>query len=229
MTVTKFARRVARPAGLALIIAGLAGGTAAYGRGIEMFPRSTSHPGHLAKKKPKKKSSVGPRGPKGPQGATGPQGPQGVAGPQGPQGAVGPMGPGAFKFAFSGAPVANDPEHKVLPVGPFQLGLSCLPGTKPGDIGFEIYVTIPASVQYVQTLESLPESGPQAPPTINSGVEPAIPTTPQIDPIENGKSAETWATVMLTNPATAESTWLEIWYGATTGSSASCFISGIEI
>ena len=134
MTVAMFARRVARPAGLALIIAGLGSGTAAYGHGIEMFPRTVTHHGHLAKKKPKKKSSVGPRGPKGaqgvtgPQGAAGPQGSQGVAGPQGP---VGPMGPGAFKFAFFGAPVANDPEHNVLARGPFQLGGVACPARTP--------------------------------------------------------------------------------------------------
>ncbi len=229
MTVAKFARRVARPAGLALIIAGLGGGTAAYGHGIEMFPRSATHHGHVAKKKSKKKTPVGPRGPRGPKGAAGPAGPQGAAGPQGPQGAVGPMGPGAFKFAFSGAPVANDPEHNVLPVGPFQLGLSCLPGVKPGDVGFKIYVTVPAALQYTQTLERLTETPPQAAPEVTSGSEPAIPTTPQLDELESGKSAEVWSTDMLTNPATGESTWLEIWYGATTGTSARCFMSGIEI
>ena len=139
------------------------------------------------------------------------------------------MGPGAFKFAFFGAPVANDPEHNVLARGPFQLGVSCLPGSNPGDVGFKIYVTVPAAVQYVQTLESLPESGPQEPPSVTSGAEPAIPTASETVNVSSGKNAETWATIMLTNPATGESTWLEIWYGATTGSPGSCFISGIEI
>ena len=35
----------------------------------------------------------GPIGPQGPQGSVGPQGPQGPVGPQGPQGEVGPQGP----------------------------------------------------------------------------------------------------------------------------------------
>ncbi|MGA7704314.1 MAG: hypothetical protein WB998_05400 [Solirubrobacteraceae bacterium] len=227
MTVARFARRVARPAGLALIITGLGGGTAAYGHGIEMFPRSITHPGHVAKKKSKKKTPVGPRGPRGPKGAPGPAGPQGAAGPQGPQGSVGPMGPGAFKFGFFEVPAANDPEHAVLPVGPFQLGLSCLPGVKAGAVDFKIYVTVPAALQYTQTLEMLTETPPQKAPEVTSGAQAAIPTTPQSTELEH--DAETWGTDLLTNPATGESTWLEIWYGATTGSSPSCFMSGIEI
>lgn len=229
MKIARFARLLLRSTGLALIVAVFAGGTVAYGQGIQLFPRSVTHAGHLAKKKPKKKT-VGPRGPRGPQGAKGapgPQGPQGVPGAPGAQGPIGPMGPGAFKFAFYGAPTANDPEHNALSTGPFQLGVSCLPGTKPGDVGFEIYVTVPAALEYTQTLESLVASGTQEAPAVSVGTQPVTPTTPQIVNVESDK--ETWATVMLTNPATAQTTWLELWYGATTGSSAECFISGIEI
>jgi hypothetical protein len=232
MTVVRFARRTARSTGLALIIAGLGGGTAAYGHGIEMFPRSVTQPGHVAKKKSKKKTTTGPRGPRGARGAPGAQGQQGAPGPQGaqgPQGPIGPMGPGALKFAFFGSPVVGDSEHDVLATGPFRLGVSCLPGTKSGDVGFKIDVTVPAALEYTQTFESLPASGTQEAPIISSGSEPAVPVTTETSNVESGKSAEVWATVLLTNPATGESTWLELWYGATTGSSARCFISGIEI
>jgi hypothetical protein len=137
------------------------------------------------------------------------------------------MGPGALKFAFFGVPTVNDPEHNVLATGPFQLGVSCLPGTKPGDVGFEIYVTVPAALEYTQTLEMLTTSGTQEAPLVSAGAQAATPTTTQSANLESNK--ETWATVMLTNPATGETTWLELWYGANTGSSAECFMSGIEI
>lgn len=227
MKVARFARLLLRSTGLALIVVALTGASVAYGQGIQLFPRSVTHPGHLAKKKPKKKTATGPRGPRGAQGVPGPQGSPGIQGPQGIQGPIGPMGPGALKFAFYGLPTANDPEHNVLPSGPFQFGMSCLPGTKPGDVGFEIYVTVPAALEYTQTLESLATSGTQEAPSITVGDQAAIPSTPQTANLESSK--ETWATVMLTNPATGETTWLELWYGATTGSSPECFISGIEI
>jgi len=229
MKVVRFARLLLRSTGLALVVAALGGGTVAYGHGIQLFPSSVKHPGHLAKK-PRKKTNTGPRGPRGatgPQGAQGSPGAQGPQGSQGPQGVQGPMGPGAFKFAFYGSPTVNDPEHNVLSVVPFQLGVSCLPGTKIGDVGFEIYVTVPAALEYTQTLESLVTSGTQEAPTVSVGAQPATPTTPQTVNVEN--SRETWATVMLTNPATGVTTWLELWYGATAGSSPECFVSGIEI
>ena len=227
MKVARSARLLLRSMGLALIVMALTGATVAYGQGIQLFPRSVTHPGHVAKKKSKKKVVTGPRGPRGAQGVPGPQGSPGAQGPQGVQGPIGPMGPGAFKFAFYGVPTANDPEHNALPIGPFQLGVSCLPGTKPGDVDFEIYVTVPAALEYTQTLESLVASGTQEAPEVSVGTQPVTPTTPQSTNFESDK--ETWATVMLTNPATGETTWLELWYGATTGSSAECFISGIEI
>lgn len=230
MKIARFTRVLLRATGLALIVAVFAGGTVAYGHGIQFFPSSVTGAGHLAKKKPKKKTAVGPRGPQGAKGAPGTQGVQGVQGVQGApgvQGPIGPMGPGAFKFAFYGVPTVNDPEHNALSTGPFQIGVSCLPGTKPGDVGFEIYVTVPAALEYTQTLESLVASGTQEAPAVTVGTQPATPTTPQSTNVESDK--ESWATVMLTNPATGETTWLELWYGASTGSSAECFISGIEI
>jgi hypothetical protein len=214
-----------RTAAIALMIASLGGGTVAYGDGINLFPKTPKHhPAHVSKKKKKKKKTpVGPRGPRGPRGATGAQGPQGL------QGSQGPAGPGAFKFAYVGPPTVNDPEHNVLPTGPFQLGVSCLPGTGPGDVGFKVYVTIPERLEYTQTLESLTEPPPQNAPSVTMSVQPAQTLTTQTTNIENGKNSETWATALLTNPATGVSTWLEIWYGATTGAEAHCFMSGIEI
>lgn len=227
MQIASFVRLLLRSTGLALIVAMFVGGTVAYGDGIQFFPRSVAHAGHLAKKKAKKKTATGPRGPRGAQGAPGPQGSQGPQGPQGVQGPVGPMGPGALKFAYFGAPTANDPEHNVLATGPFQLGLSCLPATKPGNVDFEIYVTVPAALEYTQTLETLATSGTQEAPAVTVGAQAAVPTTPQSAELESNR--ESWATVMLTNPATGVTTWLELWYGATTGSSAECYMSGIEI
>jgi Collagen triple helix repeat (20 copies) len=237
MKVPTFARRSLRSAGLALIVASLSGGTTASAQGIRFFPPSATHKGHVAKKKQKKKTSLrGPRGPRGftgPQGAQGPQGVQGATGSQGAtgaQGATGPMGPGAFKFNFVGLPTLSDRDHEVLPVGPFQLGVGCQPGTKVGDVGLKIWVTIPAALEYTQTLESLSETPPQPAPSVSEGNEPARPLTEVLTNIENGKTAAIWATLMLTNPATGTSTWLDLWYGATaTGSSPHCFMTGIEI
>jgi hypothetical protein len=241
MKLVGFTRLSLRSLGLAFAVMALGGVTAAYGHGIEMFPRSLTHPGHLAKKKSKKKTATGPRGPRGatgapgvagPQGPQGPQGVQGVQGVQGAQGAqgpIGPIGPGAFKFSFYGLPTASDPEHDVLSVGPFQLGVSCLPGEKTGDVGFKVYITIPAALKYTQSLESLTSSGTQTAPSVSVGSEPAIPVTTETTNIESGKTAEIWASVMLDNPATGESTWLEIWYGASAESSPQCFMSGIEV
>jgi hypothetical protein len=145
------------------------------------------------------------------------------------QGSQGPAGPGAYKFSYFGPPTVNDPEHNELPTGPFQLGVSCLPGTKAGDIGFKVYVTVPAALEYTQTLESFDEGPSQEAPTVSEGTEVATTLTTETDNVESGKSAEIWATAMLNNPATGASTWLELWYGATTGAGAHCFMSGIEI
>lgn len=237
MKVATFARRSLRAAGVALVVAALSGGSTAYAQGIQIFPRSLTHKGHVAKKK--KKSLRGPRGPRGPRGykgAPGAQGPQGAPGAQGgqgvqgPQGPTGPMGPGAFKFNFVGAPTVGDPIHNVLPVGPFQLGVSCRPAAKLGDIAFTIFLTIPAPLQYTQTLEFASETPPQPAPIVNEGNEPARALTESPITVENGKSAEVWGTIMLTPTTTGATTWLELWYGATaTGASPHCFMGGIEL
>ncbi|HEY2632675.1 MAG TPA: hypothetical protein VGI26_09905, partial [Solirubrobacteraceae bacterium] len=175
MKVATFTRHSLRLAGIGLVTASLSGAGAAYGQGIELFPRSLTHPGHVAKtkKKQKKHTATGPRGPRGFTGAPGSQGPQGPSGSQGPTGPVGPMGPGAFKFSFVGPPTPNDAEHNALPIGPFQLGVSCLPGTSTGDIGFKVYVAVPAALEYTQTLESVSALPPQAPPSVSEGNQPA--------------------------------------------------------
>jgi hypothetical protein len=229
MEVARLSRRALPTAGVVLIVASFAGAGSAYGQGIQLFPRSLTHPGHAAKKKAKKKTPTGPRGPRGFTGPRGAQGPQGPTGSQGPTGPMGPAGPGALKFSFIGPPVTNDPEHNALPVGPFQLGISCLPGTNPGDIGFKTYVTVPAALEYTQTLESFSETTPQPAPGVTEGSQPAQTLTTMTANVTSGTNAEVWATIMLTNPATGASTWLQLWYGATTGASAHCFISGIEI
>jgi hypothetical protein len=137
------------------------------------------------------------------------------------------MGPGALKFSFVGAPTVADPDHTALSTGPFQLGVSCRPGKNPGDIGFTLFVTIPATIEYTQTLESVPTTEP---PLVNEGIEPAHPFAEVATNVESGKSPETWGTLMVTNMATGTSTWLELWYGAVTGGiSPHCFLRGIEI
>lgn len=227
MKVATFARRSLRAAGVALVVAALSGGSAAYAQGIEIFPQSSTHHGHVAKKK--KKSLRGPRGPRGYKGSPGAPGSPGAQGAQGAQGPQGPMGPGASKFYFVGSPTVADPVHNVVP-GPFQLGVSCRPGTNSGDIAFTVFVTIPATIEYTQTLEGASEASPQPAPSINEGVEPARPITEVPTNVENGKNPEVWATIMLRDPATGAATWLQLWYGAnTTGASPHCFMAGIEL
>ena len=89
MKFAKFAQLLLRSTGLALIVAAFGGGTVAYGQGIQLFPHSVTHSGHITKKKSKKKTATGPRGPRGAQGVPGPQGSQGVQGPQGVRGRSG--------------------------------------------------------------------------------------------------------------------------------------------
>jgi hypothetical protein len=226
-TLTRRALQVA----LVIVLAGLlAAGSTASAQGI-LLPLGASHHhrGHAAKKKKKKKSNVGPRGPRGFPGPAGPSGSAGGQGPVGPQGPQGPAGPGAFKFSYIGVPTPSDPEHAFLPVGPFQLGFSCLPGENAGDVGLKEYVTIPATIEYTQTLEAFESGKEPSPPGVTEAVEKEKPLTTSVSNVENGKSAEVWGTIMINTPSTGASVWLEIWYGATTGVGAHCFASGIEI
>lgn len=214
----------------ALVLVACSGPPAAQAHGIHLFANAHPHRAHAAPSKHRRNSTgKRKRGRRGPRGRTGPAGP---IGPQGPTGAVGPQGPGAFKFGYYGAPTANDPVHAVLPVGPFQLGVSCLPGEKTGDVGFKVELTVPAAFDYTQTLETL-SSGTQAAPELTEGEEAATPPTPEIENVASTKAVETWASLVITNPATGATTWLELWYGAKTAtkstSKAVCYMSGIEV
>jgi hypothetical protein len=236
MRVVRPARRLLGPAVAVAALAALSGGGAAYAHGIRMFPSSPKHHGHAARRSKKRKSTTGPRGPRGfpgpagPQGAAGPQGPAGASGPAGAPGSTGAAGPGALKFGFVQVPTAKDPEHSVIASGPFQLGASCAAGEKPGDVVFTLYVTIPSTVEYAQTLESLtPPPGPQVPPAINEGSQPAQPSTAQATTLESGKVLEVWGTILMNNLAAGTTTWLELFYGATTVGTPHCYVTGVEL
>lgn len=87
-------------------------------------------------------NTAGPAGPPGLRGLLGATGATGATGAPGATGATGPMGPGATKESLFEAPQAGDPEHKVLNSGPFQIGMSCLPGTGQA-IRRILYVSVP--------------------------------------------------------------------------------------
>jgi hypothetical protein len=233
MRVVRPAGRLLAPAFAATAVVALSSPTAASAHGIRMFPSSPKHHGHAARKSKKRKSATGPRGPRGLPGPAGPQGAAGPAGATGQAGAVGPAGaagPGALKFGFVQVPIAKDPQHTVIATGPFQLGASCAPAEKPGDVVFTLYVTIPSTIEYTQTLDSLvPPPGPQTPPTISEGSQPAQPTTPQATTLESGKVVEVWGTILMNNLATGTTTWLEVFYGATTVGTPHCFVTGVEV
>lgn len=227
MNVATLARRWLC-ASAALVLIACLGANGARAQGIQLFPQSHPHPAQTAKRKHKakhkaKRRARHRRGPKGPAGPAGPQG------PTGPAGAQGPAGPGAFKFGYYGKPAVNDPVHAVLPVGLFQLGVSCLPGAKTGEVAFKVQTTVPAALDYTQTIEALPPSGTQPPPEVTEGEEAATPPTPQVYDVASGKATETWASIMLTDPATGVSTWLELWYGAEATTTPVCYMTGIEI
>ncbi len=230
MNIATLARRWLCATGTLALIASV-GATGAAAHEIRLFPQSLLHPAHAAKSKHKAKPKAkhDTRGPQGPQGPAGPQGATGPQGPTGPAGAQGPAGPGALKFGYYGKPTANDPAHAVLPVGPFQLSVSCLPGEKTGDVGFKVETTVPAALDYTQTLETLASSGTQPAPEVTQGEEAPVPPTPQVDNVASGKVVEVWATVTLTNPATGLTTWLELWYGAKATATPVCYMSGLEI
>jgi hypothetical protein len=133
------------------------------------------------------------------------------------------------KFSFVGAPTVGDPDHAVLPTGPFQLGISCRPGKSAGDINLTLFATIPSPLEYTQTLEAVSPSPPQPAPSVKEGLEPARPITESSSNVEAGKNPEVWAALMVTDLGTGESAWLSLWYGATTGASPHCFIKGIEL
>ncbi|MCW3069179.1 MAG: hypothetical protein JWL67_1804 [Solirubrobacterales bacterium] len=183
---------------------------------------------HGKKKKKKKTSSRGPAGPRGPQGALGAQGVPGLAGPTGPQGPQGPAGPGASKYFFSEAPSAGDPNHPVIPVGPFQLGLACQPGEKNGDVKLILTGTFPAPL--TATLFGTAFDGTKASPSVQELSVPATTSVAEVSVPSGSSRAETDTYVL---NAGGSLTWLELWVGAVGGNKVEvaphCYLSAIEI
>jgi hypothetical protein len=67
------------------------------------------------------------------------------------------------------------------------------------------------------------------PPSLSEGNQPAQPSTPQTTSVESGKSVEVWGTILMNYLPTGTTTWLELFYGATTGGSAHCYVTAIEV
>jgi hypothetical protein len=182
---------------------------------------------HPAKHKASTKQ--GPRGPQGPPGV-GTQGPQGVAGTPGPQGPQGPQGPGATKFYLSEAPTNNDPIHPLLTTGPFQLGMSCEPGTSAGDVKFTLSASIPNALTAAEWGFNTTNGK-----TSGFDFDTSAPATPPTTSSQNIKTTErTDSSGDLLLNANGTTTWLEIMYGAvgatySSGTPAHCYMSGIEL
>jgi hypothetical protein len=179
--------------------------------------------------KKKKTSSRGPAGPRGPQGGPGVQGFTGPAGPSGPQGPQGPAGPGASKYFFSEAPSPGDPNHPVIPVGPFQLGIACQPGEKSGDVKLILTAAIPAPL--TATLVGTAYNGKLITSRVQDLSAPATgPTSAELPAESKSMTAES-VTYLLNVGGTL--TWLELWVGAVGGNNIEvaphCYLSAIEI
>ena len=215
-------RRVARLTTTLLVLA--VGGAGALSAAPAALAKKT---GHTAKKKSHKKVTPrGPKGPAGPMGLPGPAGPAGPTGATGATGLTGPMGPGVAKFFYYASPSLGDPEHTVLTVGPLQLGVSCQPGTAPGDIDFTYYVTIPAAPLNVVTT-TFDEGG-------SSVSTQTIPTTVTNAPISTNVPAAgpvytSSGELMLQGP-TGGPAYLRVVYGADpTAAVPHCFMTGYEL
>jgi hypothetical protein len=208
--------------------------------GVQLFPKTATKKAATKKAKAKKKAKRGPRGPRGLKGNPGTAGPQGAPGPTGaagPQGATGPMGPmgpagpGAFKFAYSGTPVGGDPNHPVLDQGPFQLGLSCQPGTAAGDVKLTLTITAPQTLRYQQFLSSYDSLGtPQSSTTVTQGTQPVVPPTQVPRNVPAGQYLDFYGNVVFQDPAGTVSV-LTLFYGAdaVTGPNIHpvCYMSGM--
>ncbi len=183
--------------------------------------RTTS--GHHGKKKKKKTSNRGPIGPQGLPGA------KGLPGPQGPSGPQGPAGPGASKFSFSEAPSAGDPNHPVIPVGPFQLGIACQPGKEPGDVKLLLTAVFPAAL--TATLSATAWDGKAISSRVQDLSVPATgPVTAEL--IAENKSARAESVTYMLN-AGGSLTSLVVWVGVVGGSNSEvaphCYLSAIEL
>jgi hypothetical protein len=219
---------------LALLVGmGATDASAASKLNLQLLPKAATKKA-TSKKKKTTKAKRGPRGRRGAQGKRGPAGPQGVpgaTGPAGSQGATGPMGPagpGAFKFGYTSAPVANDPNHAVLDQGPFQLGLSCQPGTAAGDVKLTLTETAPQALKYQQFLVF--SSGGTPSTFLGQGSQPAVPATPSSTNVLAGGHMDTYGSLVLEDPAGTVSV-LTVFYGvdASTGagSEPGCYLSGM--
>jgi hypothetical protein len=199
---------------------------------VRKHARTTSSQHGKKTKKKKKTPSRGPAGPRGPQGAPGAQGLTGVAGPTGPTGPQGPQGaagPGASKYYFSEAPSAGDPNHPVIPVGPFQLGLACQPGGKSGDVKLILTAVIPAPLTV--TLSATAFDGKVISSRVQDLSAPATgPTSAEL--LAESKSARAESIAYLLNSGGAL-TWLEVWVGAVGGNNVEvaphCYLSAVEV
>src|SRR6202035_183272 len=183
---------------------------------------------HAAKKKKKAKTLRGPAGPRGLMGPLGPAGTPGAAGPQGPIGPIGPMGPmgpGATKFYYDSAPIPGDTEHPVLTVGPLQLGVSCKPGEKPGDVNFTYYITIPAApLKDIST--SFGETGTSVSTITINETASHVPIPTNVPAA--GPALTSSGELMLQGPSGGPA-YLAITYGAETKPTAHCFMAGYEL
>lgn len=237
-TLTKHRMTCATLVGLLALSMGMGATDASASKlNVQLFPKTATKKAATKKAKTKKKAKRGPRGPRGPKGKQGPAGPQGTPGPTGtagPQGATGPMGPagpGAFKFAYNSAPVAGDPNHPVLDQGPFQLGLSCQPGSAAGDIKITLTVTVPLAITFQQFLASHNPANAIADTTsVTQGTQAAGPGVPISSNVLAGKKVDIYGNVVIKDSAGTVSV-LTVFYGvdATTGpdSIPGCYLSGM--
>jgi hypothetical protein len=204
---------------------------------VQLFPKTATKKAATKKATTKKKAKRGPRGRRGPRGAkgtpgaAGPQGAPGQTGAGGPQGATGPAGPGAFKFAYNTTPIGGDPNHPVLDQGPFQLGLSCQPGTAAGDVQITLTITVPQALTYQQFIASYNSASATPNSTfVSQGTQAAIPATQSPTNVLAGERANAYANVVLQDPAGTVSV-LTLFYGADAstgpGSHPGCYMSGM--
>jgi hypothetical protein len=197
---------------------------------VQLFPKTATNKAATKKAKKKKKAKRGPRGPKGNPGTAGPQGapgPIGAAGPQGAMGPIGPAGPGAFKFAYSSAPVGGDPNHPVLDQGPFQMGLSCQPGTAAGDVKFTLMLTIPRAFTFQQFLASHNSaSAPTNTTSVIQGSQAAGPGSPISSNVAAGSTVDIYGSLVVKDSAGTVSV-VTVFYGVDASSNPGCYLSGM--
>jgi hypothetical protein len=123
----------------------------------------------------------------------------------------------------------GDPNHPVIPVGPFQLGIACQPGKEPGDVKLILTATIPAALTL--TLSATAWDGKVIVSRVQDLSAPAIgPTTASLV-AKNESSAAESVTYLLN--AGGSLTWLQVWVGAVGGNNIEvaphCYLSAMEV